>query len=473
MLFVDFLAFSMFSSSQRLRRKRGIILSSQGWQRLKAAQEIAENIDNEGLPYTLEDLNELTGLSCHTLIKVRRQQHPVDKQTLEDYFSAFNLKLTTEDYVKPISTTKTPPAPKTTASDSSFSSKQQSSQTFDSGLEEPLLPQGQVPLNSKFYIERLPLEKDCYKTVLQPGSLIKIKAPRKMGKTSLIVRILSYAAQQGCQTVFLSLQLAERNILQNLAKFLQWFSVNVGLGMHQPNRLSDYWDDLFGSKISCKMYFEQYLLANSDRPLVLALDDADRLFDYPELADEFFGLLRTWHEQAKNHEVWQQLRLIVAHSNEVYTPLNANRSPFNVGLPIELGSFTQEQIGYLAQQYGLNWSQSQSEQLMAIANGQPYLVQLGLYALWQDNISLEKLLEQAIQGIGIYADCLQRLRWALEQDPKLSSAFARVLQASDFVELELSQAFRLKNLGLVQLRGNRAIPSCALYADYFRGLNGK
>jgi hypothetical protein len=38
------------------------------------------------------------------------------------------------------------------------------------------------------------------------------------------------------------------------------------------------------------MYFEQYLLAEIKAPLVLALDDVDRLFQYSELADEFFGL---------------------------------------------------------------------------------------------------------------------------------------------------------------------------------------
>ena len=155
-----------------------------------------------------------------------------------------------------------------------------------------------------------------------------------MGKSSLMVRALDHAKQQGYKTVFLSMHMADRSILQDLDKFLQWFSASVGLGMHLPSRINGYWDELFGSKISCKIYFEQYLLAKSVQPMVLALDDVDRLFDYPELADDFFCLLRTWHEQAKNSSIWQQLRLIVAHSREVYIPLNANKSPFNVGVPI-------------------------------------------------------------------------------------------------------------------------------------------
>jgi hypothetical protein len=44
---------------------------------------------------------------------------------------------------------------------------------------EPELLGGQVPLESVFYVERSPLEADCYKTILQPGALIRIKAPRQ------------------------------------------------------------------------------------------------------------------------------------------------------------------------------------------------------------------------------------------------------------------------------------------------------
>ncbi len=73
------------------------MLSPVGWQRLEAAQKQSEMEANGGQAYTLEDLNELTGLSINTLTKVRRRQTPVDKRSLSDYFSAFNLTLTPKD----------------------------------------------------------------------------------------------------------------------------------------------------------------------------------------------------------------------------------------------------------------------------------------------------------------------------------------------------------------------------------------
>lgn len=39
-------------------------------------------------------------------------------------------------------------------------------------------PEGLVPIDSPFYVERPPLENDCYEAIERPGSLIRIKAPR-------------------------------------------------------------------------------------------------------------------------------------------------------------------------------------------------------------------------------------------------------------------------------------------------------
>ena len=91
----------MPSFHKRSKRTRGVLLSPAGWQRLQEAKTHSEMEANGGNPYSLEDLNELTGLSPHTLTKVRRRQTPVDRQTLEDYFSAFNLILTPTDYIRP------------------------------------------------------------------------------------------------------------------------------------------------------------------------------------------------------------------------------------------------------------------------------------------------------------------------------------------------------------------------------------
>lgn len=374
------------------RRRRGVILTPQGVEKLLIAKSTAELEQNAGKRYTLEDLNERTGLSVDTLVRVLKCEVGVDKETLKSCFKAFNLSLSAEDY--------TQPKPQNDARDQSTS-----------GILEPELPGGQVALDSAFYIERPPVETNCYRLVALPGALIRIKAPRQMGKTSLIARILHHAETLGYRTIALSFQLADKSVFQSLDHLLRWLCVNVTLAMKLPNQLSDYWDEALGSKISSKVYFEQYLLANSDQPIVLSLDELDQVFQFPQLTEEFLGLLRAWHEAAKNRDDWKKLRLIIAYSTEVMVPVSLSQSPLNVGLPVELKPFSIQQVQDLVRRYGLEWTESQVEQLTVFVQGHPYLVQIALYHIWQQEMTLEQLLQMPLIDIEIFSDSLQALAW--------------------------------------------------------------
>ncbi len=335
-------------------------------------------------------------------------------------------------------------------------------------VAEPELPEGQVDLASAFYVDRPPIEERCYEAIVKPGSLIRIKAPRQMGKTSLMARILHQASQQGCLTVPLSFQLADGKIFADLDKFLQWFCASVGRRLRIPNKLADYWDEIFGSKDNCTAYFEEYLLAEINQPLALGLDEVDCVFQHPEIAADFFGLLRAWHEEAKNRELWKKLRLVVVHSTEVYIPLNINQSPFNVGLSIELPEFRVEQVLDLARRHGLNWSSTQVEQLMAMVGGHPYLVRVALYRIARQDTTLDVLLQTAPTEAGPYSDHLRRHLWNLEQRPELAAAIKKVVATNSPVRLDSIQAFKLLSMGLVHLQGNDVTPRCNLYRQYFR-----
>lgn len=106
--------------------------------------------------------------------------------------------------------------------------------------------------------------------------------------------------------------------------------------------------------MSCKTYFQTYLLPNVDLALVLALDNVDRLFEYPHIAQDFLPMLRSWNEEANTQTIWQKIRLVIAHSTEIYIELDAHQSPFNVGWPIKLLGFTPEQMQDLARLYHLD-----------------------------------------------------------------------------------------------------------------------
>ncbi len=331
----------------------------------------------------------------------------------------------------------------------------------------PELPEGSVGIDSHFYIQRPPIEERCYETILQPGALIRIKAPRQMGKTSLMARILQYGQQQGYQTVPLNFQFADQVIFEDLTKLLKWFCINVGRSLKLPNKLADYWDEEFGNKISCKDYFENYLLTNISNPIILALDEVDLIFPYSQVADDFFGLLRAWHEESKYRDIWKNLRMVVVHSTEVYIPLNFNQSPFNVGLPIELPEFNQQQVWELMQRHGLNWNANEVESLIAMVGGHPYLIRLALYHIARNDITLDNLLETASTEAGLYGDHLRRQLWTLGQHPELALAMKQVLATTEPVQLDFMQAFKLHGMGLVNLQGNQVTLRCNLYRQYF------
>ncbi|HLO50528.1 MAG TPA: AAA-like domain-containing protein [Kamptonema sp.] len=333
---------------------------------------------------------------------------------------------------------------------------------------EPELPGGQVDVSSKFYVERSPIEERCCETILQPSALIRIKAPRQMGKTSLMARILHRASRQGYRTVPLSFQLVDKGVFANLDKFLKWFCAYVGRELRLPNQLNDYWDEIFGSKVNCKDYFEKYILPQIDSPLVLGLDEIDRVFQYADIAEDFLGLLRAWHEESKRREIWKKLRLIVVHSTEVYIPMNINQSPFNVGLPVELPEFNSQQVEDLARRHNLNFSERDILELMAIVGGHPYLIRVALYHISRQELTLEQLKQTAVAEAGVYSDHLRRQLWNLEQYPELAAGMREVVAANSPVQLKAMQAFKLESLGLVKLQGNECSPRCELYRQYFR-----
>lgn len=320
------------------------------------------------------------------------------------------------------------------------------------------------------YVERPPIEGICYETLLQPGALIRIKAPTLMGKTYLVNRILAQLTTQNFQTANLSLELADRRThFTNLDKFLRWLCLNIGRELQLPNQLDEYWDEEgMGSKVSCTTYVEEYLLAQSDRPVVFCLDNVDLIFPYPEVYEDFFGLLRSWYEKARSRLTWQKLRLVIVHATDVYIRLNINQSPFNVGLPIELMEFTQEQVQSFAGQHGLNYSPQQSKLLMQMVGGHPYLLQQAFAHLKNHpHISLEQLLTAAPTDSGIYGSHL-RERWVnLQQHPNCIAALKTVVQAKMPVQLESLAAYQLYSMGLVKLAGNQAQLRCQLYQQYF------
>jgi DNA-binding Xre family transcriptional regulator len=333
----------------------------------------------------------------------------------------------------------------------------------------PRYPSGSIPLGSTFYLERLPQEAQIDREIRKPGALVRIKAPREMGKTSLLLRVLDRAKRLGYHTVCLNLEQVDRSILSDFDRFLRLLCANTARQLQLKPQLEAYWDEDLGSKISCTTYFQQYLLVEINTPLILALDEVNQLFEHPEVAKDFLPLLRSWYEEAKTLPVWQKLRLVVVHSTEIYVPLQLNQSPFNVGLPVQLNTFTQQEVQQLARCYGLDWEDGvATQQLMQKIEGHPALVNIALYHLSRGEVTLSQLLDNAATPTGIYHDRLQRYWATLAEQPELAQALETVMNAPEPISLAPILAYKLSSLGLIERVGEKAVPSCELYRQAFR-----
>ena len=177
-------------------------------------------------------------------------------------------------------------------------------------------PSDAVPLNSPYYVEDPSLTEKIEQEVEKPGALIRLRAPKEMGKTSLLLRVLEYANRRNFHTVSINFEQIDREILGNLHRLLRWLCIAVSEQLNFPSRLDDYWDDDIGSKVSCSLYFRQYLFTKIDKPLLLTFDDVDQLFEFEAVAKDFFPLLRSWYEEGKKFQDWHKLRMFVAQTNE-------------------------------------------------------------------------------------------------------------------------------------------------------------
>ncbi|MGP1383915.1 MAG: AAA-like domain-containing protein [Thainema sp.] len=365
-------------------------------------------------------------------------------------------------------------------------------------------PQGPVPLNSPFYVERPPIEATCYQAIEQPGALICLRAPSRMGKTSLKNRVLAYCQQKGLQTVRLNFEQADALCLGHPKQLMRWCCANIAQQLGLPHRLEDYWDDMLGGSISSTIYMQGYVLAQTDAPIVLALDEVNRLLEYPESAKSFLPLLRSWYEEARNLEIWQKLRMFVVYSTEIYVPLDIHQSPFNVGLSVRLPEFTPEQVDHLAQQHGLSeWHPGLTQSLMAMIGGHPYLVRLALYHLSQSQPSpaagldpssdagshpntgssnglapsglapsdlaqrLDELLQAAPTQQGIYYHHLRQHWLTLQHHPDLMQAVKQLVKTCDRSGIDPIAIYKLESMGLIKLDSEGVQASCTLYRLYF------
>jgi hypothetical protein len=329
------------------------------------------------------------------------------------------------------------------------------------------VPTGALSLASRLYIERNH-DHDIRQQVTQNGNTILIEGARQMGKTSLIVRAIAHARSQECIIVDFNFQTLDEHHLEQLAPLLRYLADALYERLQLVAPPDETWQKPLGSKDKLTSFVRDYVLQGTRMPVVVVIDEVDRVFGR-SYQNDFFGLLRSWHDERARDPLWEKLNLVLAYSTDPRQAIrDLNQSPFNVGYKIELRNFAADDVWELNQRYGRPLKRKdQLHALVNVIDGHPYLAQRALYALTARTHTLTKLLNLEEADTGPFADLLHHHRRLLESDLALRQAMLQVLRNGNCPNYEIFA--RLRSIGLVTgFSHNEVRPRCGLYRVYFQ-----
>jgi len=326
-------------------------------------------------------------------------------------------------------------------------------------------PSGTVALDSHYYIER-DSDKECYQNLHSRHTLIRIKAPRQYGKTSLLARLILDAKESEYYVVSFNFQEFDKSLLTNLEKLLNSICKIVAYKLNIQVSLNEMILQMFTPKMRAGMYMEE-ILSKINQPLVFVIDEADRLFEYQDVSNEFFGLIRAWSEKAKSNLLWERLKIVLSHSTEPLLGVtDLNQSPFhNVGLEVKLKPFNKDEIKELSIRHGIELAE---DELLKLIGGHPYLSRLIMFTMVNEQQSFDSILKNAYSQESIFLDHIKRYIWIINGNQRLKNAIKELLKNNNCTD-DYS-CYTLEATGLIRNQLNKPKFSCELYRNFFSRL---
>ena len=233
-----------------------------------------------------------------------------------------------------------------------------------------------------------------------------------------------------------------------------------------PEAIDQYWAGLNSNIRKCGLYLSEYIIPKINQPFILAIDEVDRMVSSP-FRDNFFGMLRVWHNNRAYDENFKKMSLFLSSSMDSSLLIeNDDQSPFNVADHISLRDFTQAQVEELNRRHGSPLSENQVTDLMALINGHPFLTRLALYQVATSRISANELFTRAIDEGGPFGDQLRYCLRVVLRESDLQEALINICQGRSVEQGHIF--YRLKRLGLVRRKGHLVTFRNNLWERYFK-----
>jgi len=357
-------------------------------------------------------------------------------------------------------------------------------------------PTGIVPLDSPFYLER-EADKKC-KEKLKNGAnregsrpFIRIRAPKQMGKSSLLLRIQQYLEEQPNHIVgfvdFSDPEYFPTNVFNDLETLLEKFTLAIietfikSLKKQGNDSIKDlpdfneFWNHTnhnLDPYNRCSNYLQDYIFSKIKQRKILILDGLDAILGKPIEYSEFTKYLRNWNEHKMKFRqlsqppiVWPSL--VIAYSTEPYSTLGIRGSVLeNVGIVIELPYFSKEEIIQQSKKYSLPelLTEGEIEFLMKLTGGHPALLNRALEQVSQ-GITLSKLETKAFQLKGVFWDYLSFASNILEKNERFSQCLQKIINGEMCKDDDAKE--QLFNAGIIKYDDDDKVIAIGLYQNYF------
>ena len=335
------------------------------------------------------------------------------------------------------------------------------------------IPGGAMKAESQLYIQRQNDEIAINAmTSNNDGITINIKGARQVGKSSFLNKLIHVSNQRNKKVAYIDFQRFGSQILSDDKAFYKQFCANITkkLSLSLKN-LNEYWSEsegLFSNTVITTDYIEEYIINEIDQPIVLAMDEVDFMLG-ASFSSDFFGMLRSWHNERASNDAWNKVDLVLVISTEPYLLINSlEQSPFNVGLMVNMEDFTLEEVTRLNELQQAHCSLNQVQMLHQMLGGHPYLTRKALYLVANNNLTFADLRHGNTYNYAPFDDHL-RARWNyLYNKSELLDCFKKIIRNQGCGDSKA--IWRLEGAGLIKRKdgsNHLASPRCDVYATYF------